>query len=48
MHQGHKCTFTWASALVLFTLDCNWIRAFAFEQTEGTNVIYIMYHFVNI
>jgi hypothetical protein len=49
--QGHKCTFAWAASHaykqmnntpILFTLDWNCIRAFAFEQTKGTNVIYIV------
>jgi hypothetical protein len=36
------------SVLVRFTLDWNCIHAFAFKQAEGTNVIYIVYHFINI
>jgi hypothetical protein len=36
------------SVLVLFILDWNYIHAFAFEQVEGTDVIYIMYHFINV
>jgi hypothetical protein len=33
---------------ILFTLDWNCIHAFTFEQAEGTNIMYILYHFVNI
>jgi hypothetical protein len=36
------------STLVLFVVDWNCIHAFAFEQAEGTNVMYIMFHFDNI
>jgi hypothetical protein len=36
------------SAHVLFTLNWNCIHVFTFEQAEGTNVMYIMYHFINI
>jgi hypothetical protein len=36
------------STPILFTLDWNCIHAFAFEQADGTNVMYIMYHLVDI
>jgi hypothetical protein len=32
----------------MFTLDWNCIHAFAFEQAKGTNVMCIMYLFINI
>jgi hypothetical protein len=33
---------------VLFTLDQNCIHAFTFEQAEGINVMYTLYHSISI
>jgi hypothetical protein len=55
--QCHECTFARAashvykyvnSTSVLFTRDWDCTFTFTFEQAECTNVIYIMYYFVNM